>query len=66
MCIIKTGRDLRRASEEGGEGRSACRQEGVACVDTGGVTRWDGGGGDERSGLHIGVCMQSWCMKSKR
>ena len=43
---LRIGRDLRR----GGEERRDCRQQFIAYMDTGGVRRWSGEGGDEKFG----------------
>ena len=64
-CISwRVGSHLRRGSGEGGKERS-CREEGIASMDTRGVTRWDARGSDERFGL-LGVWVWRWCVKPKR
>lgn len=59
----RTGSHLSRASGERGKERS-CREEGIASMDSRGVTRWDAWSSDERFGL-VGVWEWRWCVKPK-
>lgn len=51
MWIVKDWKGSEKGKWKGGEERRDCRKQFIAYMDTGGVRKWGGEGGDEKFGL---------------